>query len=461
MSMMTFVAKRKLSQRFEHCAAKRGPSRDLSLDDRVTSTDAQRDEYQLIVNAIASNASVADVKTMYLTFVRSLLRSMDDDSEEMKVFNYLLDVDADEEKSLKAFWLARKIQTFYDLDPSAFRLMFHWKMPVAPHVEVFNFFHQHRDEVSIPEDMVLTYAFETVLKHHLSVAVLDHLLGLCYDWHFLHSPVVLIDASMRSIVIECDDEEKTAESFLLQGRFSRPSRTLIKQVLPYEQTTFVKSPTLAYLETVFRFVFANGCPCDFSQVLLRLPYAGVKIVLDSAFEQGLLPSMMFATDILKMVRFSAAKRIALLEQALSYGVQVHFDALYEIIDMLDALKDAVVVILGLADEKTIKGTEDTEPLTLQAYECRIKDCFYLFAYLLNHNLITPPNQYCDEDDDELCVYDALNRYAEGLAAAGLKSNDDWCEMIHGFISDDEDTFTETFSNLVSTLYNPSQYYAAL
>ena len=59
------------------------------------------------------------------------------------------------------------------------------------------------------------------------------------------------------------------------------------------------------------------------------------------------------------------------------------------------------------------------------------------------------------------MYDALNRYAVGLAAVGLKLNDDWCEMIHGFINDDEEAFTETFSNLVSTLYYPSEFYAAL
>jgi len=322
-----------------------------TIAQRGATTDAAEEEYQAIVNAMATE-SLASIQQRYYNFVQRYLseRQRDDLHD---VLEHRKPYAALTKEELSEFWCNVDADDVFDMAGTtcAIACMFMYDMPMAPHVEVYEYL--RHEGVLNSDDVVLTLAMNFTLKNRRTTQWLEYLLSKGYDWNFQHSHTQfwLTFAESLSILSRYDvaglfHAQDDIEDYIgFDGGEERvecrPETEYVVGEYQWIHRMRQALPLVAYYHNMFKFCIAEGCPFDLSKLRAMLPFSLAYMFLYYALEEGVQVHHEFSCDAEHlMFNVNTVKlRIAELELAEHYGYRMSPNTYKCLIDYICLIYD--------------------------------------------------------------------------------------------------------------------------
>lgn len=401
---------------------------------RVPATPAQRATYEAILAAVRAD-NMPLVKQLYYNWFNDELEPG---------FNVGIHP---ETVSLHKFWTAAGKNHYMN---NAFSKMFQPELPLTPHLELFEYFHNKCPSM-IPKSIIMREAlWHTIDKQHPSdFVLLRYLHSLGYRW-FFPTDARFFSHEMDNLgwFVAADDPTTDPNDYTLTA----------------EQA----SQTKLFAEALARFCFSIGMQCNYFYFMSTNNHFNYRII-SIAFEMGVAPPMDLTTQLATKYTwddFPVADRIKMLDLCMANNLSWEMN----ILDLFcEEMKKCRTYLLKL---KRKRHLEDLEDYTLQ-HNSMIKMLKYILEhpsdYIMNdyyNNRLNPHRRYSrpsakrlkqnfdssssssnDEDghmdDDAMtrindnCFYSVLEYYIKPLLAIGFDINKSplLAEHLHTFVTE--------------------------
>ena len=464
-----------------------------SMTQRCYASERVQAGYKAILEAIRRGASVARVKEMYYAFVYICLAELRR-NDRRNTYDALVHIKPWAELTTdqrEEFWNYRSTSIWFERQTGdAVYYMMLYCMPMAPHLEVFDFFRKRGVINTGNNNTLLTSVLLITVRNQWTTEYLEYFLSQGFDWHFEESQMEFFMSYWLSL----------SRFFTLnnvQGLFAEKDRINLHIGGPYiseddanilfrEDDCFIPGqfqwmdklyelPIVAYADGIFKFCIREGCPFDLTVRRSNLPFSLSYMLLYRALEEGVLMPCDFSCKLVRKITMSGQIDLVMaeIELAAYYGYTVASDTYMTVTNGIrDWYKASDDLLLESDSNRDIEFCE-----TL--HNKHIQELAELLAYIYEKGYIPEPyivrwkaprvdlnlGRVEVGKHHTVCPWSIMEVYTDAFVRRGfsLDKNEKIAKAVYNNFNgpvakSDRSTFYECFPRLCETFLFPSKYY---